>query len=297
MIKHSFIRHLAILIALAAGGPLFALGWRASLLATSPFTLAFAGGGLGWAPHPALIDVNPAHVWGIESESVGYGHLRMFGDLRGSVLAWQGIYRGRPTELRLRTVSENGIELRGDIPTAEPLGLTSARLLTATATRGWRFLGGQLGVSLTGAYQRIYLYDARGMWLSAGWTRSLADRLSWGVALTRVGFAEALGGRTLAPLPSKVGTGLMLTLSPLIGSVGIDITYDGDFGMTPAVMWANGGDTWGLQAAAQVVGDEVRLAVGLAIDLGNWSAGYALSYQNSTLGLPQMFQVSRNFRR
>lgn len=281
-------------MAVTSAGPLLALGWRASLLASSPATLAFAGGGIGWWPNRALIDVNPAHVWGISSESVGYGHLRMFGDLRGSVVTWQGRYRGRPTQLRLRTLSEDGIELRGDIPTTEPLGLISARLISATITRGGQLLGGQLGLSVTGAYQRIYYFGARGLWFSAGWSRQLSDRLSLGAAVTRIGLGEALGSSDVSTLPWQAGAGVVLA-SPLFGRLGIDINYDADFGAAPAVAWEGGGNIWVMQAGLQALDDEYRLAFGVGIELENWSAGYALSYQNSALGLPQMFQASLKF--
>ena len=294
MISRRAIHGVVLLLAVTSSDPLLALGWRASLLAASPAALAFAGGGIGWWPNPALIDINPAHVWGIESESVGYGHLRMFGDLRGSVVTWQGRYRGSPMQLRLRTLSEDGIELRGDIPTTEPLGLISARLMSATITRGRRLLGGQLGISVTGAYQRIYYFDARGLWLSAGWSRQLSDRLSWGAAITRIGLGEGLGSSTFSTLPWKAGAGVVL-FSPLFGRLGIDVNYDADIGAAPAVGWESGGGIWVAQAGVQAVGDEYRLAFGLGIELSNWSAGYALSYQNSALGLPQMFQASRKF--
>ncbi|MCH8327370.1 MAG: hypothetical protein IID15_02440 [Candidatus Marinimicrobia bacterium] len=288
------IRAAVMLLAVASADPLLALGWRASLLATSPAMLAFAGSGIGWLPNPALIDVNPAHVWGIASESVGYGHLRMFGDLRGSVVTWQGHYRGSPTQLRLRTMSEEGIELRGDIPTTEPLGLISASLMSATLTRGRQLLGGQLGMSITGAYQRIYYFDARGLWFSAGWSRQLSSRVSLGAAITRIGLGETLTGDTFSSLPWKAGAGIML-VSPLLGRLGIDVNYDADFGAVPAAAWESGGDMWVVRIGAQALGDEYRLAFGLGFDLENWSVGYALSYQNSALGLPQMFQASRKF--
>ena len=86
-----------------------------------------------------------------------------------------------------------------------------------------------------------------------------------------------------------------MLFSPLLGRLGIDINYDAGIGAAPAVGWESGGDIWVVQAGVQAVGDEYRLAFGLGIELSNWSAGYALSYQNSALGLPQMFQASLKF--
>ena len=159
---------MALLLCLLSDPSLKALGWRANYLPASATALSLAGGGRALPSAITLTTVNPAHVWGERREAVEYGYLRMFGDLAGHTLRWHGPWRTKPLQLVLRSMVEDGIELRGEVPTADPLAYFSARMLSATILRGWTVGATQLGLATTFAYQRIFNYAASGLWLSAG---------------------------------------------------------------------------------------------------------------------------------
>ncbi len=281
------------LLLLTAALPLQALGWRSSYLAGSPLALALAGGGTAWTANGYLIEINPAHVWGVDGESIGYGYLRMFGNLGGHVLTWQGRLRGRPAQLRLRTLAEDDIELRGDVPTADPLGTFGARLMEAELSRGWMLGALQVGVSLTVAYQRIFEYSGRGAWLSAGVLGNLGSRVRWGLAVSHIGVGEGLGSRDLEPQPWRLQGGAMLKLPSLLGRIGIDVGLDSRSNVLPGVVWETGTGPWQVRLGLRQVAGEYRLGLGFGLLQDRWRVAYAVSYQGRTLGLPQMIQVSR----
>ena len=281
------------LILLTAVLPLHALGWRGSYLAASPFALALAGGGTAWIADGNLIQINPAHIWGVDGESLGYGSLRMFGSLGGNVLTWQGALRGRPTQIRLRALAEDDIELRGEVPTAEPLGTFGARLIEAELSRGWKLGTLQFGISLTAAYQRIFEYSGRGAWLSAGLLGNLGSRLNWGLALLHLGVGEGQGSRSFKLQPWQVSGGVMFKLSPLLGQIGMDVGLNSRSNVTPGVFWATGAEAWQVRLGLRQVVGEVRLGFGFSLAHERWRVAYAYSYQGASLGQPQMIQVSR----
>ena len=281
------------LLLLTAALPLQALGWRSSYLAASPLALALAGGGTAWMPDAYLIEINPAHVWGVDGESIGYGHLRMFGNLGGHVVTWQGALRGRPTQFRLRTLAEDDIELRGDVPTAEPLGTFGARLIEAELSRGWMLGTLQVGVSLTAAYQRIFEYDGRGVWLSAGLLGNLGSRVRWGLSVSHIGVGEGPGTSDLASQLWRLQGGVMLKLLPLFGQIGIDAGFDSRSNVLTGVVWQTGTGPWQVCLGLRQVAGEYRLGLGFGLSHERWRVAYAYSYQGRTLGQPQMIQVSR----
>ncbi|MEE9162733.1 MAG: hypothetical protein V3U35_07145, partial [Candidatus Neomarinimicrobiota bacterium] len=127
-----------LIMVLALVQPGAALGWRASLLPSSATALALAGGGRALPGTVGLSLVSPAHLWGARGEQVEFGYLRMFGDLAGFGIRWHGDWRQRPVQLVLRSLVEDNLELRGEVPTADPLAFFSARLLSATLMRGWQ---------------------------------------------------------------------------------------------------------------------------------------------------------------
>lgn len=256
-------------------------------------SLAIAGAGLAWSPDGSLVEINPAHVWGVGSEELGYGYLRMFGGLAGHTLTWQGHWRGAPSQLRMRTLIEKEIELRGDIPTAEPLGLFSARLMTVQLTRGWQLGLTQVGISVGAGYQRMYQYDGRGFWFSAGWQGALGSRIRWGLALSNVGLGESLVSDQLAVLPWRGGGGIALSLGRKLGTLAADMVIDSRRGSLRSIAWQSGGEGWQALLGIQQSSSGLRFGAGFQFSKGAWQIGYASSYQASGLGQPQMVQLSR----
>ena len=271
---------------------LSALGWRAHHLPGSATALALAGGGAALPGNMALTTVNPAHVWGLEGEAVEFGYLRMFGDLAGYGLKWQTPWRARPVQLVLRSMAEDGIELRGDVPTAEPLAYFSARLLSATFLRGWRLGATDLGLGITFAYQRTYEYSARGLWLSAGWQGEPLPWLRWSLTLSNLGLGEALY-RERDLVATRAGAGVAVK-TPLGGSyLSLDLWFDDQQGLVPCLAWQGSGQVVRFIAGVRWGTVDVLVAAGFQLAYHRWAVSYAYGYQDRALGQPHMLSLSR----
>lgn len=271
---------------------LLALGWRAYHLPGSATALALVGGGAALPGNIALTLVNPAHVWGLEGEAVEFGGLRMFGDLRGYDLKWQHPWRGKPAQLVLRSLSEDDLELRGEVPTAEPLAYFSTRLLSATFLRGWRLGTNNLGLGLTLAYQRTFEYSARGIWLSAGFQGEPLPWLRYSFAVNNLGIGEALNQERDA-VAMRVGAGIALR-TPLAGSyLSLDLWLDDQQDLIPYVAWQSSGEVLQFLAGVRWEGDVYLVAAGIQLTHQRWAVSYAYGYEDRSLGQPQMLSLSR----
>ncbi len=278
-----------------SSSPLGALGWQASQLPGSAVALALAGGGLAVPADIGLSAVNPAHLFGRERETLEYGYLRMFADLGGHTIRWHGLLRGAPTQLSLRSLADDDLELRSEIPTAEPLAYFGARLLTISVLRGYKLGATRLGVQLTGAYQRIFTYSASALWLSAGWRGSFSPALSWGLTVRNLGFGEALQTARESPV-GRLGAGLALNTNLFNSTLGVDLWYDGRYGAWPVVTWQGGTRAFRLYTGLRIIPEGRLLSAGFRFSHRRWTLAYAVGYQEAALGLPQMLTVERQLK-
>ena len=289
-VLHRFL--IPFLGALVLVHSLSALGWRAHHLPGSAIALALAGGGAALPGNMTLTTVNPAHVWGLEGEAVEFGYLRMFGDLAGYGVKWQTAWRARPMQLILRSTVEEDLEIRGDVPTTEPLAYFSARLLSATLLRGWRLGTTNLGLGITFAYQRMYEYSARGLWLSAGWQGEPLPWLRWSLTLNNLGLGKALYHER-DPVALRAGAGVAVK-TPLRGSyLSLDLWFDEQQGLVPCLAWQSSGEVMRLNAGIRWEAGALLLAAGFQLTYHRWVVSYAYGYQDRALGQPYMLSLSR----
>lgn len=283
---------IALLTGLTVVQPLAALGWRSYHLPGSASALALASGGIALPGDIGLTSLSPVHVWGLAGEAVEFGYLRMFGDLAGYGLRWHSAWRDRPVQLLLRSLTEDKIELRGEVPTAEPLAFFSARLLSATLVRGWRLGATNLGLGVTFAYQRIFEYSAAGLWLSAGWQGEPLPWLRWSLTVSNLGIGEALY-RERDPVATRAGAGVAVK-TPLGGSyLSLDLWWDKQQGLVPILAWRGSGQVVRLMAGVRWEMDTPLLTAGFRLAYHRWTVSYAYGYQNRALGQPNMFSLSR----
>ena len=284
----------ALVLSFVAVQSLWALGWRASYLPGSALDLALGNGGAAHPYNIALVSANPVHVWGQESEALEVGHLRMFGDLKGYNLRWHRTVRAKPLQLVLQSMVEDDIELRSNIPTAQPLGYFSARLMTASIIRGWRLGSLSLGVNLTGAYQRIFEYSAGGLWVAAGFQGELFPWLRWGLTVRNLGFATAVNVESESVIP-RVGAAVAVKTPLLQDSyLSVDLWTDEYQGLMPVLAWRNIGKNLNLSAGLRWENDAPLITAGIDISYRRWTVAYAYGYQETTLGQPHLLSLGRN---
>lgn len=284
----------ALVLSLVAVQSSWALGWRASYLPGSALALALGNGGVAHPYNIALVSANPAHVWGQESEALEVGHLRMFGDLKGYNLRWHRTVRTNPLQLVLQSMVEDDIELRSNVPTAQPLGYFSARLITASIIRGWRMGDLNLGVNLTGAYQRIFEHSAGGLWAAVGFQGELFPWLRWGLTVRNLGFATAMHTQSESVLP-RIGGG-MAVKTPLLQDsyLSVDLWADEYQGLMPVLAWRTIGKNLNLSAGMRWEKDAPLITAGIDISYRRWTIAYAYGYQETTLGQPHLLSLGRN---
>ena len=292
--KHSCAPAILLLaVCLAAAQSLSALGWRASFLPSSATALALAGGGRALPGNMTLSLVSPAHLWGAQSEQLEFGYLRMFGDLAGFGVRWHRYRNGRPVQLVLRSQVEDELELRGPVPTADPLALFSARLLSVTYLWGRRLGATRLGFGLTAAYQRIFEYSGSGFWVSAGWQGEPLPWLRWGLSVDNLGVGESLVAGGDPGSLFSAGAGLAVK-TPLWNSyVSLDLGWEETLGPVPTTAWHVPGDVLQLNLSVRWEGEDPLLAAGFQWKYRRWAVAYSYAYQSRVLGLPHMITLGR----
>ena len=270
-----------------------AAGWRASHLPGSAPAMSLAGGGRALPANMLLSGVNPAHVWQDRAEQVEYGHLKLFAGSRGHTFRWHAGPQGKPTQIVLQSVVDDDLELRGTVPTAEPLAKFQAWLMTATLNRGITLGGTRLGIGITAAYERIYVYSARAAWFSIGWQGAFNDWLSWGVSVQNLGIAADLN-RQNDPVGLRSGAGLAARL-PGDHYLSLDLVNDDLTGLMPVAGWYHQGVLLTTFGGMRLTGNDILLSGGFSLLWKAWSLSYALAYQDSQLGIPTIFTLARSF--
>lgn len=270
-----------------------ATGGRSAYLPGSALALALAESGAAFAGRSDLTSVNPAHVWGTTFESINYGHLQMFGDLASHNLRWHGNYRNRPTQLELRSVIEDALELRNS-PTEEPLGEFSARYLSASVFRGVQVGDIKFGVGVTYAYQRIYEYAASSLTFAFGSSGNITNWLSWGAAVQGLGVAQKLHIEPV-DLPLRINLGVASQLPWAPGLLMVDAIYDPLTKWRPSLAYIHSGGFYSISAGVRIFEDESMFTGGVELHHGKWILAYGIGFQNAALGQPQMFSFKRKF--
>ena len=195
-------------------------------------------------------------------------------------------------QLVLRSMVEEDLELRNDVPTAEPRAYFSARLLSATLLRGWRLGTTNLGLGITFAYQRVYEYSARGLWLSAGWQGEPLPWLRWNLTLNNLGVGDALH-RERDPVALRTGAGVAVR-TPLRGSyISLDLWFDDRQGLVPCLAWQGSGQVMQFLAGVRWETGSPLLTAGFQLAYHRWAVSCAYGYQDRALGQPYMLSLSR----
>ncbi len=277
--------------------PLSATGWRTSYLPSSSVSIGLAGGGIALPAQLSLSQVNVAHIRGIGGEYLEYSNLRMFAGLGGHAIRWRLPNDDHPAMVQVSSVSDDGYELR-DGPSSEPLGYFGVRLFTATVARSFAVGSGYMGISLTGAYEQIYIYSARGAWLSMGWQQELTPSVRVGASIRNIGYAEPLNiaGESLMP---QGGLGIAVKLpwgdSWLSGDALYEEIGTAEPVITPIFSVQSGIDNLKIYIGARFESQETLYTAGIQLSHKRWVAGYGYGYQSGPLGNPQMISFGWRF--
>lgn len=199
--------------------------------------------------------------------------------------------------VQLGSVSDDDIEQR-DGPTSEPLGYFGVRLITVSMARAFAVGGGYIGVSVTGAYQQIYIYSARSAWLSIGWQQELTSWLRVGATIRNLGFTEPLdiAEESLKP---QAGLGIAVKLPWANTWISGDALYEqinsAESVITPILSAQSGIDNMKIYVGLRLAPQGILYTAGIQLNHKQWVMGYGYGYQNGILGNPQMISFGWRF--
>lgn len=284
-------------VLLVSAKPLSGSGWRTGYLPSSSVSIGLAGGGIALPAQISLSQVNVAHIRGIDGEYLEYSNLRMFAGLGGNSIRWRLPNNDYPTMVHIGSISDDDIELR-DGPSSEPLGYFGVRLITAAVARSFAVGGGFIGISITGAYQQIYIYSARSAWLSLGWQQQLTPWLRVGASIRNLGFSEPMNTAEESLKP-QAGLGIALKLPWADSWISGDALYEQisavESVITPIIALQSGIDNLKFYVGLRIAPHETLYTAGVQLSHKQWVAGYGYGYQNGTLGNPQMVSFGWRF--
>ncbi len=259
-------------------------------LGHGPAGAALGDGLTAWIGTADAIHANPAAAarGGGEAGSWRFVSLTgaaLYGDDRLTSLIWSTGARGRGLALEVTYNGITDIEVRGDLPTAEPLALTSAHDVALAIRTGFLLSDGMaVGIAVKGLYEKLYHADAFGAALDVGGQFPLpvaGGLLRGGIAVRNVGRMGRLEEERLE-LPWSIAGGVALTRPVELGRVAVQAGAD---------LWKPS-DDWALLR----LGIEARLdplilrlgtrqgrgwnvvTAGLGLRFGIWTLDYSYEY-------------------
>jgi hypothetical protein len=308
--SHSRARYRAIAHVCAAAALLASAPGAAAQNAhpdAGTFSMTLLNGGLGpvgtglsegltaWAGSADAIYWNPAaatRIGDFGERQLTLSGARLFGDMRQTAIGYAAPWYDAGVAFQILYFGLNDIPVRGVVPTAEPLGSTSAYDLVASVSMGFPVInGGGVGITLKGLYEKLDVSDAAGLAFDIGIQAPLSfwsERLTAGFAVRNLGSMGELDQETLT-LPWSVAGGLALT-EPI--SWGTWYFRGGVDYWKPADDWAQ--VRLGIEAAR----DLLRLRAGYRYGRGwnTFSAGLGLAMRGWQLDYAYVFDPDLNRR-
>ena len=259
-------------------------------LGHGPAGAALADGLTAWSGSADAIHWNPAAAAGNPEGTGAWQFLSLagaslYGDDRFTSLMWGQSWSGGGVALAVAYNGITGIEVRGDLPTAEPLAYTSAHDLAAGLSAGIKFSNGlAAGITAKGIYEKLYQADAFGLALDAGVQLPLpvaGGLLQGGVAVRNLGRMGRLEEERLR-LPWSLAGGVALREPLELGRVTLRAGAD---------LWKPYEDWARVRVGAEARRDPLALRLGtrqgkgwgvitagLGLRFGVWALDYSYEY-------------------
>lgn len=230
------------------------------------------GVGVALSTDASAVFFNPAGLAATDGNQILFTHHAGILDIVQEFAAVRFSSNAHHLAFSVNVFSVPGIEIRGEDPTADPDGTSSALNFYAsmayarTVYENW-----QVGINVKYLYEKLYLHSASGWAVDLGIRRSnLLKNLDWGIALRNLGSMSKLKNET-TPLPLILTTGLVyhvpVRFKPLLVA---DYEYIND------------------ESSALRLGMELPLIPALAIRLGthihsenvNWTTGFGFHFHD-----------------
>jgi len=250
-----------------------------------PMGTSLAEGLTAWNGTPDAVWWNPAAAARMSSGTgslLALGGARLYDGMSNTSFAWGTRLNGAGLVLLAAYSGLTGIEVREDLPTAEPLSTTSAYDLAAGVSIGLPFVGGEVGFSVKGVYEKLHYADAWGVAFDGGIQLPLpGDLLRMGASVRNLGRMGVLDQERLE-IPWSMAIGVALIEPVEMGSWQLSVGVD---------LWKPADDWTQMRLGVEASTDPLRLRVGtrqgrgwqtisagLGIVFGSWQFDYAYVY-------------------
>lgn len=246
-----------------------------------PVGSSLSEGLTAWSSSVDAVHWNPAAASYLAAGEVNVLTLsgaRLLGDSRQTTLLFGTSWQGMGIVFHASYSGLSGIEVRGDIPTPDPLTTTSAYDFSTGITAGIGFAGGAVGLTVKGIYEKLHHADAFGAALDAGVQVPLPvldNMFQVALAVRNLGRMGELEVEKL-DLPWSMAAGVALARPVEIKGWSFMAGWD---------VWKPVDDWAQFRAGFEAVRDMLHLRIGTRLGKG-WrtvSAGIGLAYRGMRL--------------
>jgi hypothetical protein len=219
---------------------------------------------------------NPSLLAIAENPSIVATHNKWILDITHSYAAIQFARGNHNFALSFNFMQTPGIDIRGNVPTAEPLGTIDAFNLAAGLSYATTLSDWQVGATLNYLFEKYYLSTAPGWAIDLGVLRKdLLDGVDFGFVVKNMGKMSTLKNEA-SPLPLMVQTSF---------SYHIPNFFDDKLLISPGLQWVSQEKVYfGLGTEFQVVDYlAIRAGVKNGVEELLWSFGLGLNYNSFQL--------------
>ena len=224
------------------------------------------------------------------SPEMSFAYGKWFADSENISLNWSGQVRSTSAGLIMRYIGINDIELRGDVPSSQPLGYYGAYGVSAKTLASFQSSKFRYGVALQVISIQLYQESSTGIAGDFGMSWLINESLTLSGSLLNFGKMNILYEQK-PTLPQRA-IGLInykRTKSDLFASIEFNELIKNPiffFGSTARK------DNLSLGATLMMNDATYSLSTGAGFSVGRYTFSYALQYGNQEIGVPQMFDIS-----
>ena len=167
-----------------------------------------------------------------------------------------------------------GIEIRGEVPTANPAGISDAYNLALGVSYATKWQSWEIGARGKYLFEKYYLDSAPGWAMDIGIRRSaLLPGIDFAAVLSNIGKMSRLQ-KTSTPLPSFIKAGFAYTVP---GDI-----FNKELLLLPEVQWISDQPVISRIGLQYTFNGFLNLYSGISLEgsVFNWAAGFAVSYHS-----------------
>ncbi|MFQ6613477.1 MAG: hypothetical protein ACE5D1_01415 [Fidelibacterota bacterium] len=216
------------------------------------------------------------------------------GGARSTLLGYGWGRKSWTARTQVRYVGLEGLELRTDRPTDNPVaeygayGVSGDQVL-ATDRSGYR-----LGVAVHWIWMQLYDRNSVGGALDLGLRKRVSPQIQWGVSLLNVGRVSPFQtGKTTLPMRLLTGGSYRFKTGAVLNTLALSGEWSSH--VTGMILTVSNEVTWKqlrVLFGSQISREVTVISAGLTLRTGRFELGYAFQAGSQGLGLPQTIELS-----